>query len=340
MIGAASTVPRFPRRFRNSKRVSGDEDDHPIRPARHQGPYGAQGRPANRHATSNSRPFRRISARNGRSSSTRIPIEFETKSGASSYRRCTTSRRPETCFRRSAERRGSLIRTFCRSIQHTCCRATFTRICQSICNRCPKASSRCSCRSRSLSLPPVEIAAQLAVAPATIGEFYTALSNAFHDLSPVIDQNAHAIELPPNVFRINSVDDARGAIDKIKGEGEGAPGNPDQPANPDQLAHYYVFKEISVGNELRFDPTTQKLVPVAGKQLRFPGIFRSRRPRQYRAPSTTFNALLKQLLTDLEACWTTGADFADAALLDMANLKAEGAKLISRGIRPEFVWPA
>jgi hypothetical protein len=188
--------------------------------------------------------------------------------------------------------------------------------------------------------PPVEIAAQLAVAPATIGEFYTALSNAFHDLSPVIDQNAHAIELPPNVFRINSVDDARGAIDKIKGEGEGAPGNPDQPANPDQLAHYYVFKEISVGNELRFDPTTQKLVPVAGKQLRFPGIFPFAPSTAIPSPSTTFNALLKQLLTDLEACWTTGADFADAALLDMANLKAEGVKLISRGIRPEFVWPA
>jgi hypothetical protein len=187
--------------------------------------------------------------------------------------------------------------------------------------------------------PPVEIAAQLAVAPATIGEFYAALSTAFRDLTLVIDQNAHAIELPPNVFRINSIDDARGAIDKIKGEGEGAPGNPDQPANPDQLAHYYVFKEISVGNELKFDPTIQKLVPIAGKQLRFPGVFPFAPSTATPNPSTTFNTLLKQLLTDLEACWTTGANFDDAARPDMDDLRAEGLSLISRGIRPEFVWP-
>jgi rubrerythrin len=188
--------------------------------------------------------------------------------------------------------------------------------------------------------PPVEIAAQLAVAPATIGEFYTALSTAFQTLTLVIDQNAHAIELPPNVFRINSIDDARRAIDKIKGEGEGAPGNPDQPANPDQLAHFYVFEEISVGNELTFDPATKKLVPIVGKPLRFPDVFPFAPSTATPNPSTTFNTLLKQLLTDLEACWTTGANFGDAARPDMDDLRAEGLSLISRGIRPEFVWPA
>ncbi len=188
--------------------------------------------------------------------------------------------------------------------------------------------------------PPVEIAAQLAITPATIGEFYTALSKAFQNLTPVIDPNAHAIELSPDVFRINSVDDARGAIDKIKGEGEGAPGNPDQPANPDQLAHFYIFEEISVGNELKFDPATKKLVPIAGKPLQFPDVFPFAPSTATPNPSTTFNTLLKQLLTDLEACWTTGATFGDTALLDMGNLRAEGVKLIGQGIRPEFVWPA
>jgi hypothetical protein len=72
--------------------------------------------------------------------------------------------------------------------------------------------------------PPVEAAARLATAPATIGEFYTALSHAFQKLGPPINQNAWSIELPPDVFRIKSVGDAREAIDKIKGREKARPG--------------------------------------------------------------------------------------------------------------------
>jgi hypothetical protein len=56
-------------------------------------------------------------------------------------------------------------------------------------------------------------------------------------------------------------------------------------------------------------------------------------------PSTAFNKLLTQLLTDLEACWTKGSSLGKA-IGDMIELAEEGKTLIKRGIRPDFVWVA
>jgi hypothetical protein len=186
---------------------------------------------------------------------------------------------------------------------------------------------------------PVEIAAALAAGPATIGEFYTTVSKAFETLNLSIDPNAHFITRGAEVFQIKSIPDAQSAIDRIKGEGEGAPGNPDQPANPGQLAHFYVFKEILVGNVLSYDPTIKKLVPVPGQQLHFPSVFPFGLSTANPNPSGPFNKLLSQLLTDLEACWTTGASFGTARD-DMTQLEGAGRQLIQQGIRPDFAWPA
>ena len=182
---------------------------------------------------------------------------------------------------------------------------------------------------------PVEVAAALAAGPATIGEFYTTVAKAFVTLNPPIDQTAHFIRRGAEVFQIKSIQDAQNAIDRIKSEGEGAPGNPDQPANPGQLAHYYVFKEILVGNVLTFDATIGKLVPVAGQPLQFPSVFPFAPSTANPNPSAPFNTLLSQLLAALEACWTKGASFG-TALSDMIQLEDAGRALIKQGIRPEF----
>src|SRR5262249_62091229 len=87
------------------------------------------------------------------------------------------------------------------------------------------------------------------------------------NINPPIDPNAHFVT---RRAEIKSIKDAQNAIERIKGEGEGAPGDPDQPANPDRLAHYYVFKEIFVGNVLSFDPKSGRLVPVSGMPKPFP----------------------------------------------------------------------
>jgi hypothetical protein len=186
--------------------------------------------------------------------------------------------------------------------------------------------------------PPVQVAAR-APGPATIGEFYTTLSKAFENINPPIDPNAHFVTRGAEVFQIKSIKDAQNAIERIKGEGEGAPGDPDQPANPDRLAHFYVFKEIFVGNVLSFDPKSGRLVPVPGMPIRFPSIFPFEPSTAMPNPSTAFDRLLSQLLTNLEACWTKGASLGKA-IGDMIDLGEEGRNLINQGIRPDFAWVA
>jgi hypothetical protein len=186
--------------------------------------------------------------------------------------------------------------------------------------------------------PPVEVAAlRRAIGPATIGEFYTTLSKAFETVNPTIDSNAHFVKRGSEVFQIKSVMDAKKAIDMIKGEGEGAPGDPDQPANPSKLAHFYIFKQIFIGNFLSFDASIKKLVP--GAPILFPGVSPFEPSTATPNPSAAFNTLLSQLLTDLESCWTKGASLG-TAIADMGKLEAEGQNLIGRGIRPEFGRPA
>jgi hypothetical protein len=182
--------------------------------------------------------------------------------------------------------------------------------------------------------PPVEVAA-LEAEPATIGEFYTTVSNAFATLNPTIDPNARFVKKGSEVFQIKSIQDAQNAIERIKSEGEGAPGNPDQPANPGQLAHFYVFKEILLGNFLSFDPAIGKLVPVPNKPLHFPSVFPFERSTAKPNPSGPFNKLLAQLLADLEACWTSGGTLGTARG-DMFQLADAGQNLIKQGICPEF----
>ena len=190
--------------------------------------------------------------------------------------------------------------------------------------------------NRDARIPPVELALR-AAAPATIGAFYDTISNAFDALNPVIDQNAHFVAQGAEVFQIKSIDDAHKAINRIKSEGEGAPGSPDQPANPGELAHFYVFKEILVGNVLKLDPATGKL--VKGSPIRFPAVLPFAPSSAVPSPSIAFNQALSQLLTDIEACWTEGAALR-IALGDMRTLQQKGLDLISRGIRPEFAWVA
>jgi hypothetical protein len=132
---------------------------------------------------------------------------------------------------------------------------------------------------------------------------------------------------------------AQNAIERIKGEGEGAPGNPEQPGRPGQLAHFYLFKEILIGNNLAFDQKSGKLIAVPGKTIRFPTVFPFEISMATPNPSTAFNKLLTQLLTDLEACWTKGSSLGKA-IGDMIELAEEGKTLIKRGIRPDFVWVA
>jgi Ferritin-like len=164
--------------------------------------------------------------------------------------------------------------------------------------------------------PPIEFAA-LVQPPTTIGEFYTTLSNAIEAINPPVDRNAHQI-VAGEATAIGSVADAAAAIAKIKGEGEGTPQSPDQPSG--QLAHFYVFREIFRGR------TTD------GTVIQMPSVLPFMRSTATPDPSADFNATLRQLLADIEACWTGG----EFSLDGMFDLESAGTDLITRGIRPGF----
>jgi hypothetical protein len=180
--------------------------------------------------------------------------------------------------------------------------------------------------------PPV--ARPLGPAPATIGDFYITIADAFTAINPTIYSDAHFINTGEAV-QIKSIADARAAIDRIKGEGEGTPGSPDQPpANGMQFAHYYVFKEIFIGKTL---VQAEGGFSYTGPAIQFPTVLPFKQSSASPNPSNAFNQKMSQLLIDLQTCWTSGADI-NPAIDTMFDLQTLGQKLIQQGIRPEFKW--
>jgi hypothetical protein len=180
--------------------------------------------------------------------------------------------------------------------------------------------------------PPIALATR--VGPATIGEFYDAIVVGFQTVNPAIDANAHYVNMGEAV-QIKSIADAVAAIARIKGEGEGTAGSPDQPPEDGaQLAHYYKFKEILVGKKL---VQTGGKWEFSGPAVRFPTIFNFVKSTATPSPSLAFNRAVSQLLIDLRASWTTGAR---PSVGSMFQLQTLGQDLIQQGILPEFVWAA
>ena len=179
--------------------------------------------------------------------------------------------------------------------------------------------------------PPVARAALKG--PATIGDFYDTIAKGFTAVNPQINASAFSIDYN-EATPIKSIDDAQAAISLIKGEGEGAPGNPNQPApGSTTKAHYYVFKEIFTQKSLVQDATGHW--SFSGAPVQFPKVFNFQPSTATPNPSLAFNQTLAQLLIGLQSCWTSGKDF---TLDDMFNLQAAGMTLIQQGIRPEFIW--
>ena len=178
--------------------------------------------------------------------------------------------------------------------------------------------------------PPVALT--LANPPSTIGAFYDAVAAGFTTVNPVIVANAHFVNMGEAV-QIMSIADAVAAIARIKGEGEGTQGSPDQPpADGTQFAHYYVFKEIFVGKTLVLTGNTWSFT---GAAIQFPKVFNFSQSNATPNPSTLFNQALSQLLISLQTCWTSGQRPSISAMFNLENL---GQTLIQQGIRPEFHW--
>jgi hypothetical protein len=180
--------------------------------------------------------------------------------------------------------------------------------------------------------PPVALLA--AAAPTTIGAFYDTIIVAFQTLNPAIDSNAHAVDVPFS-NRVKSIADAIAVIDRIKSEGEGLQGSPDQPSGDRAgFAHYYLFKElyiqkrlIKIGQKWSFD----------GAPIELPEVYDFKQSHLVPSPSTDFNRMVSALLVDLEKCWASGESPNVAAMFE---LQITGRNLIKNGVRPEFLWHA
>ena len=81
----------------------------------------------------------------------------------------------------------------------------------------------------------------------TIGQFYRAVLEAFIELNPAISTDRQ-LEGSPGVFKIDSIETVKEAIELINLQGEGSNLTPEEMAG--DLAHYYRFAEIYHGRRL------------------------------------------------------------------------------------------
>lgn len=188
--------------------------------------------------------------------------------------------------------------------------------------------------------PPVALAA----GPATIGNFYDTIATAFSDtVKPQINASAPFISWPQGkIGKIASITDAIAAITRIKTEGEGAQGSPDEPpGNTLPFAHYYTFKEIHEGKKLVQDPNTRKW-SFTGDPIAFPTAIHNAVPATQPNPDqTAFSNTLLGMLQKLQACWTASPPSISSIIFgDMFSLKQSGVKLFQQLILPEFVLPS
>lgn len=186
--------------------------------------------------------------------------------------------------------------------------------------------------------------------PATIGAFYDTIATGFDNVKPSINQSASYVQINemappynpianPSKGQILTIADAQAAIARIKQEGEGTEGSPDQPpddvASGQKFAHYYIFKEIFEGKTLQTGPDGHW--EFGKPDITFPTVHAFAESEKQPDPSAQFEQKLASLLTELQTCWTQGTAPDEDA---MEQLKHAGRTLIKQGIQPRFVWPA
>jgi Ferritin-like len=196
----------------------------------------------------------------------------------------------------------------------------------------------------------------------TIGEFYDAIRET---LIYLVGQNKIKIcpdqkqitalfaghdENGQNVVKpINSLEDAILSIEHIKEQGEGTTGTEDAPTFGCELAHYYRFKQIQVGQ--LYEQTDSRSWVLSGALFDFPavrpmadipadGYDPATVPKEAAMPIKNFNDNYKQMLALLQLAWEKGGkgggqkDLGHATSY-MNKLKADAVSLMSIPIDPK-----
>jgi len=183
----------------------------------------------------------------------------------------------------------------------------------------------------------------------TIGDFYGAVRLAAYALDPEFELGSQ-ITGPLVPFVITNLADLDAAIDLILTQGEGATGTPYE-TGPDDLAHYYRFKEIQLERRLSWDPEAKIL--KLGEAFARPDTYSvnsppasgydSNVPDEIHGLSDAFNIRYSDMLGALEQAWGAGGHPALLRSMEfMFELKPIAQKMMryddgtGHGFIPEF----
>ncbi len=167
-----------------------------------------------------------------------------------------------------------------------------------------------------IEFPEHEPIVHMSVPSATIGEFYDAIQEAFEKLNPSFSTNRQ-IERQfgfGRMFKIDSLDKVKQAIEIIKLQGEGTTTSPEEAEG--DLAHFYRFGEIFHGKKLKKDENGKW--DFTGDPIGFPNIHNmadipAGGYQQADVPDAEvwdmierFDRAYSEMLRKLQATWTDG----------------------------------
>ncbi len=171
----------------------------------------------------------------------------------------------------------------------------------------------------------------------TIGAFYNAIQAAFEALQLPLSAERQ-VAGPLGLTAITTPEQVRQALEQIKRQGEGSRESPED-TGPNDLAHYYRFKEIARGRKLIKDQTTGTW-QFSGPELPFPAVRpMSPVPEGGYDPDAVasevaqrlrnFDQLFTQMLNQLQSAWDNGdAGALGAAVITMRALRDPAVQLM------------
>ncbi|WP_234443835.1 ferritin-like domain-containing protein [Streptomyces sp. NRRL B-24484] len=171
----------------------------------------------------------------------------------------------------------------------------------------------------------------------TIGTFYTALQDAFHEVRPALDTSGQlSVRIGPDVLRpAATLADVDEALEVIKEQGEGTSASPDVPAGHGAPAHYYAFGEIF--HERRVVSSTDRWGydgdPVPFPEARPMGVVPAGGwpdpPAAAGQLLGRFDLLFSRVVHALEGAWAIGdAHALDGAVRSMRSLEEPALALM------------
>ncbi|MGH9277327.1 MAG: ferritin-like domain-containing protein [Acidimicrobiales bacterium] len=165
----------------------------------------------------------------------------------------------------------------------------------------------------------------------SIATFYQAIYAAIEAVNPTIS-TARQLESFIGVVIVETVDDARAALDRLRDEGEGTTEVPN--LGEDRLPHYYRFAEIFHGKTL---VEVDGALKFAGEPVEFTALPMAPVPAGgWPNPSAEVKALLDRfdrtfssLLNHLQRAWGHGdSDALDSAVANMRFLRGPASDLM------------